>query len=159
MKKRILLLVLAIMLLTFFLIRFVYHKPAVSVPFVDSSFISSLPQKDESKIDTSHLLAGLTPPTNKWFSGLALQSQPKTVFSNPLSFKATNSSFSFALPKVATSANTITSSVVEYLTVEVVGADSYKVVRYDELSVDIGFFIGSERVGVVTISQGSPYIF
>ncbi len=159
MKKLVILLIIASLVLTLFLIKFLYYKPADSAPLVDSSFISSLPQKDESKIDTTHLKDGLIPPTNKWFSGLALQSEPKTVFPNPLSFKVSNSSFSYALPKVTTSADTITNTVGEYLRIEVIGADSYKVVRYDELSVDIGFFTGAEEIGIVTIAQGSPYIF
>lgn len=159
MKRLFLLLATMCLVLIFSLFIFFYQKPAASTSLIESSLFSSLPQKDESKIDTIHLKAGLMPPTNKWFSGLALQGQPKTVFSNPLSFKISKSSFSFALPKVATSENTIASSISEYVSVDVVGAESYKVIRYDELSVDIGFFTGTDEIGVVTIAQGSPYIF
>jgi endoglucanase Acf2 len=131
----------------------------VTRPFVDADALEMLSKKDVSGIDTSHLAAGLTPPTNKWFSALALQKVPKTVFPTPLSFTPGESSFSFGLSTPTTTANTIFSAVPDVTIVDVVGATHYSVTRYDELSVDLTYRSNNKDIGVVTLVAGSPYIY
>ncbi|MDN5275111.1 MAG: Endo,3(4)-beta-glucanase [Candidatus Saccharibacteria bacterium] len=129
------------------------------VPFIDENLLSSLPSKDASNIDMSHLAPGVTPPTNKWFSGLALQKVPKTVFPTPLALTPSESSFSFSLPVVKTTANTLFNTQPQPVTVMIKSATRYRITRYDELSVDLSYSNGDKPLGVLTITAGSPYIY
>lgn len=110
-------------------------------------------------IDTSHLAGGLIPPTNKWFSGLALQVVPKTVFPAPLGFTPQESSFSFSLPKVTATKNTLFGMPADIVTVTIAGATHYKVSRYDEISVDLTYANATDTLATVTLMAGSPYVF
>jgi endo-1,3(4)-beta-glucanase len=131
----------------------------VTKPFVSNDVLNMLPKKDASGIDTSHLVDGLTPPTNKWFSGIALQKVPKTVFPTPLSFTPTEASFSFSLPSTSTTASTIFSTQSDIASVEISQATHYRVTRYDDLSVDLTYRSDSKDLGVVTLVAGSPYLY
>ncbi|QQG50446.1 MAG: hypothetical protein HZB75_02820 [Candidatus Saccharibacteria bacterium] len=133
--------------------------PASVQSFTDTALIATLPQKDASGIDTSHLADGLIPPTNKWFSGLALQKIPKTVFSTPLAFTPSESFFAISLPTVTSSPNTLFASRQLQMTAEIPGATNYQVTRYDELSVDLTYRNDTTPIGTVTITAGSPYIY
>ena len=129
------------------------------VSLVNESVLSGLEQRDSSGIDTSHLAPGLVPPTNKWFSGLALQKQPKTVFPMPLGFTASSTSFSYSLPEVEVAADSIASDVSQKATVQVEGANHYMVSRYDELSLDLTYYrTDGTAIGLVTVLEGSPYV-
>lgn len=122
--------------------------------------VASLPKKDASGIDTSHLADGIAPPTNKWFSGIALQATPKTVFPTPLSFTPTENSFTVDLPSVATTEKSILSSPSSPLTVTVSDAQFYRITRYDEMSVDLTYYNNATiALATVTITAGSPYVF
>ena len=126
--------------------------------FVNNSALAELPEKDASGIDTTHLSQALIPPTNKWFSGIALQKEPKTIFPTPLGFSATDSSFSYGLPIVTTSAASVIGSLGQIVTTEIEGATHYQVTRYDELSVDLTFGGSAGALARVTVTEGSPYI-
>ena len=134
-------------------------QDALQAPFVDTTLLANMPEKDASRIDTSHVAAGLIPPTNKWYSGLALQKIPKTVFSSPLSFTAQETSFSFSLPQVTATKNTIFGLPSEAVTVAIAGATHYQVSRYDELSVDLTYSSDKSKLATVTLVAGSPYIY
>lgn len=129
------------------------------LPFINTTLLSSLPTKDASSIDTSHLADGLAPPTNKWFSGLVLQKIPKTTFPTPLSFTPTESTFSINLPDVTATGNTITNASLEPTTISVAGATHYVTTRYDELSIDLTYRDDHQALGVVTLTAGSPYVY
>lgn len=127
---------------------------------VNERFLRALPAEDHSNIDTFHLQNGLTPPTNKWFSGLALQATPHTVFPLPLSFRPSETAFEVGLPEVAVDDNIILGPHVAMVRAEIANAATYQVVRYDELSVDLAFTDSDDRqIGTVTVTAGSPYIF
>jgi endoglucanase Acf2 len=128
-------------------------------PFTNAAHIATLSQKEVSGIDTSHLADGVIPPTNKWFSGLALQKTPKTVFPTPLAFTPGESSFAISLPVITPLANTIFASRQQLMTIDIPGASAYQVTRYDELSVDLTYLKGKTPIGTVTITAGSPYIY
>ncbi len=135
------------------------QQPA-QVSLVSQSTLAKLPVADDSKIDTSHVASGLTPPTNKWFSGLALEKTPEPVFPMPLSFAPTAGGFTLGLPALSVKANTIFGENNPAVTVAISGAKSYKVTRYDEVSVDLTYYDRSDKaLGAVTIAEGSPYVF
>lgn len=126
---------------------------------LSANAIATLSKKDESGIDTSHLADDVTPPTNKWFSGIALQAVPKTVFPTPLSFTPTDNSFTFDLPSVQTNEKSILNTPSHPTTVSITDAQQYRITRYDELSVDLTYYgAGDQKLATVTIAAGSPYV-
>ncbi len=131
-----------------------------SQSLINKDYFATLTKQENEKISTMRLANGLTPPTNKWFSGIALQETPKTVFPTPLAFTPTDTGFNFGLTGVEASANVIIASNRNEVQVEIASADSYRVTRYDELSVDLTYYTESgDSIAVLTIASGSPYIF
>lgn len=126
---------------------------------VSEAVLKSLPQKDSSGIDTSHLASGVTPPTNKWFSGLALQQKPQKVFPTPLSFEPAEDSFAVDFPNVTANEKTIMAGARQPLTLKIANATRYLVTRYDELTVDLTFYSSEKALGVVTLAAGLPYVY
>lgn len=125
---------------------------------VSTAALHALPTKSVSGIDTSHLDPGLTPPTNKWFSGAVLQKKPQTIFPSPLGVTPNEDSFSIGLPTISPTQNSVMGTVIDSLDIAPEGAKSYRVTRYDELSLDLTYRSESGELGVVTITAGSPYI-
>jgi endo-1,3(4)-beta-glucanase len=126
---------------------------------VNGDALGALPKKDVSGIDTSHLGPGVTPPTNKWFSGFALQADAKPGFAYPNSYRPTNSGFEVGLPQVDVQPNVIMAGHRVGATLAVIGATSYKVTRYDELSVDVTYYDAQQReLAVVTFMAGVPFV-
>lgn len=127
---------------------------------VSQEALAGLSKKDASGIDTTHLADGLTPPTNKWFSGIALQAEPKKVFPTPLSFLPTNDSFILDMPHVQTTEKSILAADSNPVTVQLSDAAYYRITRYDELSVDLTYYQADNvAIAVVTIASGSPYVY
>lgn len=146
-------------IIVFFVTRTV-STPSQEASLISSEALSGLSKKDASGIDTSHLADGMTPPTNKWFSGIALQKEPKTVFPTPMSFAPTDTSFTIDLPTVQTTAKSILAAQTVPTTITINSAAYYRITRYDEVSVDLTYYSsdGAKRA-VVTLAAGSPYVF
>ncbi|MES2876301.1 MAG: glycosyl hydrolase [Patescibacteria group bacterium] len=133
-------------------------KAAVSL--IDEQLLESWPQVDRSTADTSRLLEGMTPPTNTWFSGMALQANPEPVFSYPNSFRPTDGGFEMGLPAVSATEETIIGPHKPDITVKVSGATKYVVTRYDELTVSLSYYsAASSKLATVTLAAGVPYVF
>lgn len=134
--------------------------PDTSRSLLAGNIIGSLPKKDASGIDTSHLADGIMPPTNKWFSGIALQEIPMTVFPTPLSFIPTSNSFTVDLPGVQTTEKSILNTAANPTIVTIQSSQYYHITRYDEISVDLTYFdINNQALATVTIASGSPYVY
>lgn len=133
------------------------NRPLSEVQQINRPLLDSLPKKSNDTIDTRHISPSLTPPTNHWFSGLALNAQSKAVFPLPLSFKSTETGFSFGLPTVTSTTNTITGGYTPDISLEL-GADTYKVIRYDSVSVTLAYFRADSEIAELTLAEGSPYI-
>ncbi|MBF4575000.1 glycosyl hydrolase [Frondihabitans sp. VKM Ac-2883] len=103
------------------------------------------------------LAEGLTPPTNKWFSGLVFGDTPMAVFPYPLSFQQTATGFNTGLPVVTGTENTVFGEAVTQVSADL-GADSAIVSAYDSVSVTIEYLSGSRILGHVTIAEGSPLV-
>ncbi len=130
------------------------------VSLVDESLLNELPKVDRTKADTSHLAKGLTPPTNTWFSGMALQASPEPVFSYPNSFRPTDAGFEMGLPVVSASAESIIGPHNTDLTVRIAQATRYEVSRYDELTVSLSYYSESgSKLATVRIAAGIPYVY
>jgi endo-1,3(4)-beta-glucanase len=120
--------------------------------------IASLPAKSVGKVPAMRLAAGLTPPTNRWFSGLVFGEKPLPVFPLPLSFALTDSGFTFGLPTVTTTPNTITAGNAPLVTVDA-GATKSQITAYDDASVTVAQLDRSGKaVGSTVIAEGSPLV-
>ena len=134
---------------------------AGSAAFPDAQLgplLNALPTRSVAKPPPMRLAHGLTPPTNRWFSGLVFGDQPLPVFPLPLSFGLTGSGFAFGVPAVHTGADTITGGLQPDIAVDA-GAASSIVSAYDETSVTIDERDGSGKtLGSVVIAEGSPLV-
>ncbi len=120
--------------------------------------IAKLPAKSVGKPPVMRLAAGLTPPTNRWFSGLVFGDKPLPVFPLPLSFALTERGFTFGLPTVTTTPNTITGGNAPIITVDA-GAAKSLITDYDDASVTVAQLDRSgATVGSTVIAEGSPLV-
>ena len=105
------------------------------------------------------LADGLTPPTNRWFSGLVFGEQANPVFPLPLVLTSDATSFGFGLPQIDTSADHVIGSNVADVTVSVQGVESQQVGAYDVASVSRDGLDESGRpLGRTVVAQGSPFV-
>ncbi|CAN5261887.1 hypothetical protein BH09ACT2_BH09ACT2_21720 [soil metagenome] len=122
------------------------------------STIAKLPHKTVGEVPVTRLAHGLVPPTNRWFSGLVFGEHPLPVFPLPLSFGLTDSGFTFGLPEVTTTANTITGGNAPSVTIDA-GASASEITGYDDASVTIAHKTGSgSTLGSTVIAEGSPLV-
>ncbi|MGB7817558.1 MAG: glycosyl hydrolase [Ornithinibacter sp.] len=120
---------------------------------------SALVQRTPKPLVADRLAEGLVPPTNRWFSGLALGESPQPVFPLPLSVSATGSGFGFGVPQVTTADKTISGAAVSDLTVTVAGATSAVVVAYDDLTVTLEHRTSEgDALGRTRLVRGSPFL-
>ena len=120
--------------------------------------IAKLPQKSVGEAPVTRLAHGLAPPTNRWFSGLVFGKHPLPVFPLPLSFALTDTGFTFGLPEVTTTPNTITGGNTPSITVDA-GGQTSEITAYDDASVTIAQKTDSgSTVGSTVIAEGSPLV-
>lgn len=126
---------------------------------VDNATLSRLATVNSS-IDRSNLATDLTPPTNKWFSGFALQADPKPGFNYPTSFRPRVDGFEFGLPKVRAEQTIIKGAHSPDVVVTIENASSYKITDYDELTVEITYYDGAKKdIASVRVASGLPYVY
>lgn len=135
------------------------HDMRSALSLIDRTTLEGLERLSANTLDTSHLSGDILPPTNTWFSGLALQAEPKPVFSMPNSFLARSNGFEFGLPKVSSTENEILGPHRADMIATVDASSSYKVVRYDELTVTLTYFNGDNPLIDLTLAAGLPYVF
>ena len=135
------------------------HKNFSYNSLVNDSVLTEL-ATTSAPIDRSHLADGLTPPTNKWFSGFALQKDPKPGYSRPNGFKPTDNGFEFSLPKITATQKVISGPHSADIIVGIESADSYKITYYDELLVELTYFDSSNNpITTVKLASGLPYVY
>ncbi|MDB5165465.1 MAG: Endo,3(4)-beta-glucanase [Candidatus Saccharibacteria bacterium] len=131
-----------------------------SPSLINTQVLAQLHQNDASGIDLSHIAAGLTPPTNKWFSGFALQRDPKPGFGYPNSYRPLMNGFEMGLPVVSATNDTVSGPHRADVVVTIERAVRYEIVRYDELTVEIAYFASdNQKLATLTIGSGLPYAF
>ena len=126
---------------------------------LDKGAFNELPKKTASTASLKRVAGDVTPPTNSWISGLALQDKPLAVFPMPLSFQALDTGFEVGLPTVTSDAKTITGGHTPGVEAEVEGATQFSLSRFDKTSATLTYSKGEESIGALTIAQGSPYVF
>ncbi len=137
--------------------------PAPSAPAVladerVADLVEQVPHRTVKNLPVARLADGLTPPTNRWYSGLVFGEKPMPVFPLPLSFGLTAEGFSFGLPKVGVTERTIAGGFAPDVAVGL-GAASWTVAGSDASVVVLdGVGKDGERLGRATIAQGSPFV-
>jgi endo-1,3(4)-beta-glucanase len=121
--------------------------------------LGQLPQKAASSAHLDRLADDVTPPTNSWISGLALQQNPLAVFPMPLSFQALDSGFQIGLPSVTSDARNIIGGHTAGIEAQIQGATKFQLSRFDKTSASLTYTQNEKSLGRVTIAQGSPYVF
>jgi endo-1,3(4)-beta-glucanase len=120
--------------------------------------LAQVVQRTPKPLAAPRLASGLTPPTNRWYSGLVFGDEPQPVFPLPLSFALTPTGFAFGLPQVRATAETIFGGHNPAVAVSV-GA-STAVVTSDDPSVVV--MENRDSAGAVlgrtTIAQGWPFV-
>ena len=120
--------------------------------------VAALPQRTVKPLPVQRLTDGLTPPTNRWYSGLVFGDEPMPVFPLPLGFSLTGDGFALGLPRVVANPATIAGGFVADVTVglgaerSVVATSDPSVVGLDNLTAD------GEKLGRTTLAQGSPFV-
>ncbi|MCB0911787.1 MAG: hypothetical protein KDB60_09250 [Propionibacteriaceae bacterium] len=123
-----------------------------------SSAIDGISQVAAKPLDAARLGDGLTPPTNRWYSGLVFGATPQPVFPLPLSFGLTDDGFAFGLPTVTVGADTISGGYAPVVGVglgaetSVVTSDDPSVVVLENRDADAAV------IGHTTIAQGWPFV-
>ncbi|MCL1870231.1 MAG: glycosyl hydrolase [Promicromonosporaceae bacterium] len=114
---------------------------------------SILPTRQVAPAPVMRLARGLAPPTNRWFSSLALGPAPQPVFPLPLAVGVTPTGFGVGVPRVTTTAKGAFGPYAPQVTVTVPGAATPQVTAYDTASVTVT--LGPGRL---TIVEGSPVL-
>ena len=120
--------------------------------------VADVTQRTPKELLAPRLADGLTPPTNRWYSGLVFGDKPEPVFPLPLGFALTGDGFAFGLPRVSAGPSTIAGGFVADVTVglgaarSVVSSNDASVVVLDNLGAD------GKLIGRTTIAQGSPFV-
>ncbi|MET0979919.1 MAG: glycosyl hydrolase [Candidatus Saccharimonadales bacterium] len=152
--------VLIISISTYALIQKQTGPLATATPLVKQSTLDTLPVKDESTADTTHLAPSIIPPTNSWLSGMVLQKTPLAVYPMPLSFLAKEDGFELGLPTITSTQTTITGGHTPGVAATIDGAASFQMTRFDKVSATLTYHNASkDKIANVTLSEGSPYVF
>ena len=121
--------------------------------------VAQVPELSLAPLPEMRLAEGLTPPTNRWFSGLVFGAEPQPVFPLPLAFSIDDTSFGAGLPQVVTSATNIVGSHQQDINVEVAQAATTVVSAYDVASVTLETRDDEgQPLGRTTVAQGSPFV-
>ncbi|WP_114424083.1 glycosyl hydrolase [Nocardioides houyundeii] len=119
----------------------------------------ALPRRTVAPMPPHRLADGLTPPTNRWFSGLVFGDEPQPVFPLPLAFTLGPRGFGFGLPQVVTSAAAVVGSHQEDLSVRIEGVADQVVTAYDDASVTVsGRDQDEQETGRTVVAEGSPFV-
>lgn len=121
--------------------------------------VEQLPELALAPFSAPRLAEGLTPPTNRWFSGLVFGDEPQPVFPLPLAFSFDESSFGAGLPQVVTSATAIVGSSQQDVALDVAQAASTVVSAYDVASVTLETRdADGAPLGHTTVAEGWPFV-
>lgn len=127
-----------------------------------AALLEDIPTRTITPLSAERLAPGLTPPTNRWFSGLVFGEEPQPVFPSPLGFAVTEDGFEVWLPRVEVVDKAIIGQRGGGLTLslgESAGPVSALVVAYDVASVTVRLHDSSgAALADVLLAQGSPVV-
>jgi endoglucanase Acf2 len=155
--RRRLILLAAVVLVVLAAVAVWAYRARTAPAALDISAVSKLPQH-ASTVTPLRLADGLTPPTNRWFSGLVFGKTPQPVYAYPLSFKPTASGFELDAPQVSGSTNAVFAAHRPTIRVDL-GARDSQVAAYDDLSVVVAHQSAGRTVASTQLVQGSPFAY
>ena len=119
----------------------------------------ALPSRTTASLPPHRLADGLTPPTNRWFSGLAFGEEAQPVFPLPLSFTGRDDGYGVGLPQVDVQPAHVVGSHQVDVSSTVAGAAEQQVVAYDDASVTLAHRdADGDELGRTTVAAGSPFV-
>jgi endo-1,3(4)-beta-glucanase len=133
-------------------------RPDGTSPIVTGEQVGAVHQAELATLDLSRLAPGVLPPTNRWFTALALGGEPRPVYPRPVSVALARDGFSLDVPPVTTRADAISATHRGTLQVPL-GTDGSRVTAYDDASVTVELHDadGAAVAGLV-LAQGSPLV-
>ncbi len=72
-----------------------------------TALLAAVPKRTIKDLNAKRLADGLTPPTNRWFSGLVFGDDPQAVFPMPIGFAVAETGFEIWLPQVSANGTSI----------------------------------------------------
>ncbi len=121
--------------------------------------LAALPERELARLDTSRLAEGLVPPTNRWFSSLALGPAALPVFPVPLGYGPRPDGFSLGVPRVVGSQDAVVGGAPVDVTVRVAGTTGAVVVAHDNLTVTLELRDATgAALARLVLAQGSPSV-
>lgn len=127
-------------------------------PASQTEALAALPVSTLTPPTTLRLADGVLPPTNRWFSSLALSEESLPVFPLPLSARVSSTQVGIGLPDVASTAAVITGAHVDRVVLDV-PATSFVVGAWDELSVRVDHLDDTGAALTSTLlAEGSPFV-
>ncbi len=115
-------------------------------------YIAAVAQTDSVARTSWRLAEGLAPPTNRWFSPLALEANPQPVHPLPFTVQVSGGGLRVSIPGPET-----TTGPQPFLAIET-GATSWFVSDYSDASVTLTFVRGAAALAEVVLTRGSPVI-
>jgi hypothetical protein len=146
------------------------HGSASAIPAIDpgesiiapdavTGLMAALPQRTLAPLPSVHLTDGVIPPTNRWYSSLAFGDELLPVFASPLSFRLTEGGFSFGLPRVEATENTIFGAARDDVTVSLDTAPARPLVSAaDPVAVTLEYASGNDVLGHINLAEGWPVV-
>jgi hypothetical protein len=131
--------------------------PLVEVPLALSDaelgpYVAAVAQTSSVARTSWHLADGLAPPTNRWFSPLALEANPQPVHPLPLSVQVVGGVLRVSIPSGDDRAE-----LTPLITIDT-GATAWFVSDYSDASVTLTFTRGDTAIAIVVLTRGSPVI-
>ncbi|SHJ92648.1 Glycosyl hydrolase family 81 [Tessaracoccus bendigoensis DSM 12906] len=124
-----------------------------------TELVGAMPTRTLKPLVMDRLADGLTPPTNRWFSGLVFGETAQPVFPMPLGFALVDGGFELWLPEVVVSDKAIIGSRGSGLKVLLEGATGAMVTGFDVASVAVELRDDSGAgLAEVRLVQGSPSV-
>lgn len=115
-------------------------------------YIAAVAQTDSVEHSSWRLAEGLAPPTNRWFSPLALEANPQPVHPLPFSVQVVGGVLRVSIPGDDDAA------VLTPLLAIDTGATSWFVSDYTDASVTLTFASDDTAIAIVVLTRGSPVI-
>lgn len=115
-------------------------------------YVSTVARRSVVEPGSWHLAAGLAPPTNRWFSPLALASAPQPVMPLPFAVTVGGGGLALSIPTGATSAGAGPALAID------AGARSWLVTGYTDASVTVTLHRAGVALAEVVLTRGSPVI-
>ncbi len=122
-----------------------------------ATLVKALPTRSPGTLPMTRLAPGLTPPTNRWFSGLVFGDQPQPVFPMPLGFALLENGMEIWLPQVSATERAILGQRTAGLRLTTPGPVTAMVTGFDVASVVIELRDSTgASVVAVRLVQGVP---